>query len=100
MLYTVSHPISYISMAQLLTKFRIDFGDVIVISDIQKKAEDSTKQMFKEIIEPFREVKEQHGTEPIITDAELSSMKERNNRHMRLYELLQQHSKNSTMIIM
>jgi hypothetical protein len=42
-------------MAALLTKFRIDFGDVVIISDVQKKADDQTKRLFHELIEPFKE---------------------------------------------
>jgi solute carrier family 12 sodium/potassium/chloride transporter 2 len=41
-------------MAALLSKFRIDYSDVIVISDVQKKAQDSTKEYFNSLIEPFR----------------------------------------------
>lgn len=41
------------SMASLLAKFRIDYSDLELISDITKKAEDSTHRYFKELIKPF-----------------------------------------------
>lgn len=41
------------SMASLLAKFRIDYSDLELISDITKKAEDSTHKYFKELIKPF-----------------------------------------------
>ena len=37
-------------MATLLAKFRIDYSDVIVIPDITKKADPSTKAEFQELI--------------------------------------------------
>lgn len=41
------------SMASLLAKFRIDYSDLELISDITKKAENSTYQYFKDIISNF-----------------------------------------------
>ena len=37
-------------MATLLAKFRIDYSDVVVIPDITKKADLSTKAEFQELI--------------------------------------------------
>lgn len=42
------------SLAALLSKFRIDYSDVVIISDIHKKAMDSTRKEFETFIEPFR----------------------------------------------
>ena len=42
------------SMAALLSKFRIDYSDVIVIDDVTKKAEQSTRDTFNEMIKPFK----------------------------------------------
>ena len=38
------------SMCTLLAKFRIDFSDVIVIPDVTKRAQDATKEEFKQIL--------------------------------------------------
>ncbi|CAG0910474.1 unnamed protein product, partial [Darwinula stevensoni] len=43
------------SMAALLSKFRIDCSDVVVIPDVQKKAGDDTRGDFDALIEPFKE---------------------------------------------
>lgn len=85
-------------MAALLSKFRIEYSDVIVIHDIQKKAEEQTKKKFDEIIAPFKSGNSEDGTS--ITDAELVALKEKTNRHLRLRELLLTHSKDSTFIAM
>jgi len=85
------------SMAGLLAKFRIDYSDVIVIPDIAKKAAESTKKKFENMIAPLKG--EEHDGMCITTD-ELISLKEKTNRHLRLRELLQEHSKASTFVVM
>lgn len=41
------------SMASLLAKFRIDYSDLELITDITRKADDSTYKFFKDLIRPF-----------------------------------------------
>lgn len=41
------------SMASLLAKFRIDYSDLELISDITRKADDSTYKYFNDLIRPF-----------------------------------------------
>jgi solute carrier family 12 sodium/potassium/chloride transporter 2 len=41
-------------MAALLSKFRIEYCDVIVIPDISKKAQETTKREFEALIKPFK----------------------------------------------
>lgn len=41
------------SMASLLAKFRIDYSDLELISNITTKADDSTYRYFKDLIRPF-----------------------------------------------
>nr|QCG86252.1 Na+/K+/2Cl- cotransporter [Cypridopsis vidua] len=89
------------NMAKLLTKFRIEFADLIVIPDVQRKAQPATKELFLEIIEPCRRKGQNTGREDaFITDEELEIFKEKNNRHMRLRELLLEYSAESTMVVM
>ena len=40
-------------MAAMLSKFRIDYSDVIVITDITKKPADSTRAYFDSITKQF-----------------------------------------------
>jgi solute carrier family 12 sodium/potassium/chloride transporter 2 len=91
------------SIATLLSKLRIDYSDLIVISDLQKKAKKDTFEMFNSLIEPWRKSDVEKGETSAgvtITDGEMERFKEKNNRHMRLRELLLQHSAASTMIFM
>lgn len=41
------------SMASLLSKFRIDFSDLILLPDITKKPEESTVKFFDDLIKDF-----------------------------------------------
>ncbi len=63
---------STVQMATLLTKFRINYSDVIAIPDVAKKASTATKEEFAEAIA---------GAD--IELAELNREKERTNRHLR-----------------
>ncbi|PNF22995.1 hypothetical protein B7P43_G10392 [Cryptotermes secundus] len=94
------------NLAALLSKFRIDYSDVVIISDIHKKAMESTRKEFEIFIQPFR-VKDEENFETskaieqtYITDSELIALREKTNRHMRIRELLLQYSKESTFIVM
>lgn len=80
------------NMAALLAKFRIEFSSVIVIPDVTKRAGDDVRTAFNNMIESLPE-----GT---VTEEELLENKEKSNRHMRLSELLQEHSKEAEMIFL
>lgn len=100
------------TMAQLLTKFRISFEDVIVITEINKKPSKLSVQNFETMIEPFRQFDEQSDEAEAknneteiddswkITDNELKLHKDKTNRQIRLQELLQEHSKDAALIMM
>ncbi|TRY67544.1 hypothetical protein TCAL_09074 [Tigriopus californicus] len=77
------------SMANLLAKFRIDFHDVIMIPDIGKKASEETKAEFNTIV-----------SQANITSEDLVTNLEKTNRHLRLAELLREHSMASETVIM
>ncbi|XP_067144438.1 solute carrier family 12 member 2-like isoform X2 [Centruroides vittatus] len=87
------------NMAALLSKFRIDYSDVTVIPDVTKSPQDSSKKEFENIIQKWK-----HNTEnkdnSLITEAELLALKDKSNRHMRLRELLLQHSNEAALIVM
>jgi len=80
------------NMAALLAKFRIDFSSVLVIPDVTKRASDSSRQRLTEKLDSLPE-----GT---ISEEELATNKEKTNRHLRLSELLQEHSKESEIVVM
>ncbi|CAG0902473.1 unnamed protein product [Darwinula stevensoni] len=89
------------SMAALLSKFRIDCSDVVVIPDVQRKAADSTRQEFNALIQPFRERAEESRTAgTYIPEAEYQKMKDKTNRQLRLRELLMEHSRDACFVVM
>ncbi|XP_076812360.1 solute carrier family 12 member 2-like [Clavelina lepadiformis] len=98
------------TMAQLLTKFRISFEDVIVVPDINEKPQKTSIDNFNEMIRPYRLFDEEDGSgersnlnlaEPWkITDNEMRTYKDKIYRQIRLQELLQKHSKDAALIIM
>ena len=49
-------------MAAMLSKFRIDYSDVIVITDITKKPEASTRSHFNDLIKDFVTAEGDNGT--------------------------------------
>lgn len=88
-------------MAALLSKFRIDFSDVTVIPDIQKPPQESSMEEFEEMIAKWREEEESdENNEAAITESELIALKDKNNRHIRLRELLLKYSIDASLIVM
>ncbi|XP_018008645.2 bumetanide-sensitive sodium-(potassium)-chloride cotransporter [Hyalella azteca] len=79
------------SMASLLSKFRIDYSDVIVIPDAMKKASEAAKADFEALIEKFK-TDGDVGDGMTLTETELMSQREKTNRHIRLRELLVENS--------
>ena len=79
-------------MISLLAKFRIDYSDVTVIPDITKKAKDTTKAEFMDMLNTMGEGKP--------SEEEMAAVREKTNRHLRLSELLREHSSKSEMVIM
>lgn len=116
------------SMASLLAKFRIDYSDLELISDITKKAQNSTYQYFQDIISNFtnRDSYDENKNgnyfrvififkwkihkahifiiSPLsattISENELIAVKEKTNRYLRLREHLIQNSLASDLIVM
>ncbi|XP_055476782.1 solute carrier family 12 member 1 isoform X1 [Psammomys obesus] len=99
-----------LSMASLLSKFRIKFADIHIIGDINIKPNKESWKVFEEMIEPYR-LHESHKdlttAEKLkrespwkITDAELEAVKEKSYRQVRLNELLQEHSRAANLIVL
>nr|CAD7437550.1 unnamed protein product [Timema bartmani] len=89
------------NLAALLSKFRIDYSDVIVIPDIGKKATEETKKEFASLIENFRgDASDAANGKAVITKTELHTLREKTNRHLRIRELLLQYSVDSTFVVM
>jgi len=80
------------NMAALLAKFRIEFSSVVVIPDVTKRASDASRERLDTLLAKI--------PKDTIPEEELLANKEKTNRHLRLSELLQAHSKDSEIIVM
>uniref|UniRef100_A0A2K6KZG6 Solute carrier family 12 member 1 n=1 Tax=Rhinopithecus bieti TaxID=61621 RepID=A0A2K6KZG6_RHIBE len=99
-----------ITMASLLSKFRIKFADIHIIGDINIKPNKESWKVFEEMIEPYRlheSCKDLTTAEKLkretpwkITDAELEAVKEKSYRQVRLNELLQERSRAANLIVL
>lgn len=91
-------------MAQLLSKFRIECQDMKIIADIGKQPTEKSKQDFEELLsglildEENGETAEEYPWKT--SEDELLLLKEKSNRQMRLRELLKEHSKDASLIVM
>ncbi|CAK1541996.1 unnamed protein product [Leptosia nina] len=85
------------NMASLLSKFRIDYSALKMISDITKKPKDSTLVYFDKLIAPFRTPEDSTDTDGI-SEADLLAARDRTYRHLRLRELIGEHSHNARLV--
>ncbi|XP_069072005.1 solute carrier family 12 member 2-like [Pleurodeles waltl] len=77
------------TMATLLSKFRIDFSDIVILGDINKKPSQQSMKAFEDLIEPSRLHEEEFDGETVekmraaepwkITDDELEMFREKAN---------------------
>ncbi|CRK92474.1 CLUMA_CG006045, isoform C [Clunio marinus] len=87
------------SMASLLSKFRIDFSDLILLPDIIKKPEEKTVNFFNGLIKEFLATTDD-DEETKITESEILAVQDKTNRHLRLREYLLEHSVKSDLVVM
>uniref|UniRef100_A0A8C4R0C4 Solute carrier family 12 member 3 n=1 Tax=Eptatretus burgeri TaxID=7764 RepID=A0A8C4R0C4_EPTBU len=96
-------------MATLLNKFRIDFSDIEVLGEMNKKPDKESVRIFEEMIEPFRIHEDDIGEEVAdvlkkecpwkITDDEMERSRDKTNRQIRLNELLHKYSGDAKLIV-
>ncbi|CAH1106034.1 unnamed protein product [Psylliodes chrysocephalus] len=90
------------NMASLLAKFRIDYKDLQIMPNITAKPQENTKNFFELLISDFRTGESSSDNiTPLgyISDAELLAVKDKTNRHLRLRELLIEHSHSANMVV-
>jgi len=88
------------NMAAMLSKFRIDCADVVVLTDVTKPAQQKTMNEFNEILKKMENENANEDSKLSIAPSQLVEHKERSNRYMRIREYLKEHSMNSTLIVM
>ena len=79
------------SLATLLTKFRIDHSEVVMVPDVTRKASESTRAEFSRILARF--------PAGAVTASDLAANAERTNRNLRLGELLREHSGGAELVV-
>ncbi|CAH1173712.1 unnamed protein product [Phaedon cochleariae] len=87
------------NMASLLAKFRIDYADLQVIPDITAKPQEQTQTYFESLMAEFRSRNGTNNESEVISDAELLAVKDKTKRHIRLRELLLEHSNAADMLV-
>ncbi|CAD5113608.1 DgyrCDS2766 [Dimorphilus gyrociliatus] len=90
------------SMATLLSKFRIDCASIKMISDIGRKPSIDGIDRFDDLVAPWILGKDESPVENPwkVSEIVLSAQKDRTYRHIRLREILQEHSCNANLIVM
>ncbi|MCL4153933.1 UNVERIFIED_CONTAM: hypothetical protein GTU68_023917 [Idotea baltica] len=79
---------------------------MIVIPDMAKKGSETTMNEFDDLVQPFlssaetSEEGEQEEQDLAISESELLAHREKTNRHIRLRELLQENSKEASLVVM
>lgn len=103
------------NMVALLNKFRISHSDVIVIPNVQNSPKEESRKRFERLVEKWRKKEESKSddnsgisgescesinNELFISDSDYQGLKNKSNRHMRLRELLEEHSMDASLIVM
>ncbi|XP_076443670.1 solute carrier family 12 member 1-like [Babylonia areolata] len=90
-----------IRMEGLLRKFRIDYSDITVLSDLTQKPRKSSYKEFEELIYQWRlcpgETQEEYPWK--VSDADLASHKNKIYMQIKIREKLLEHSKEATLIV-
>ncbi|XP_046634296.1 bumetanide-sensitive sodium-(potassium)-chloride cotransporter-like [Daphnia pulicaria] len=80
-------------MAALLAKFRITYSDLTVIKDVKQAPKESTRAWFDGLIRDF------YGRDQLPV-TEMNAQRAKTDRHLRLREMLMEHSSASSLVVM
>lgn len=98
------HSLSFNSMANLLSKLRIDYSSLTMLQGMSQKPSAESLQFHANLLDGFREdtASSSAGTdgECFVPDTELCTLEEKTNRQLRLRELLLEHSTNASLVVM
>ncbi|CAK1542154.1 unnamed protein product [Leptosia nina] len=83
-------------MEALLHRFRVEYTSLTMIEGLHEPPRPETVDMFNSMIQPFRTDNE---SDVLISDAELERLEQKTHRHLRLRELLIEHSSNASLIV-
>ncbi|XP_030609324.1 solute carrier family 12 member 3-like [Archocentrus centrarchus] len=96
-------------MIALLKRFRLDFSDVIVMTDSEKHPQAKNMSRFVESVSPFRLHDEQQEVASIqelrqrepwkISDKEFEAFKQKSERKVRLNEIIRRNSQHTALVL-
>lgn len=85
------------SMANLLHKLRIDYSTLTMLQGMQDQPKQSTIDFHMQLLEGFREGQ---NDDCFVPDTELETLEKKTHRQLRLRELLLEHSKDASLVVM
>ncbi|KAJ8965882.1 hypothetical protein NQ314_003862 [Rhamnusium bicolor] len=87
------------NMAHLLSKFRLDYSSLKMVS-ISDKPQNETIKLFDSLLNQFRTNGEFREDECNVTDSEIIALQEKTYRQLRLRELLLENSRDANLVVM
>lgn len=85
----------HLSLASLLSKFRINYTDLHVLHGLNKPPNEYELNKFNQILQTWNQNNETHA----ITESELEANKEKIKRGLKLHEYLLEYSSKSSLIV-
>ncbi|XP_063227060.1 bumetanide-sensitive sodium-(potassium)-chloride cotransporter [Bacillus rossius redtenbacheri] len=89
-----------VNMASLLSKFRIEYSRLVMVTGITEQPKEETVSWFNVLLEEYRENNGSPDSECAVTEEEVSAQRDKTNRQLRLRELLLENSKDAALIFM
>ncbi|XP_075145555.1 sodium potassium chloride cotransporter [Haematobia irritans] len=86
------------NMANLLTKFRIKYSELIMLKGVTDAPKPETIRQHKHLIESY--CMNAGSNHPGVTNDELEDMEEKTNRQLRVHEMVVEHSSQAALIVM
>ncbi|XP_045483258.1 bumetanide-sensitive sodium-(potassium)-chloride cotransporter isoform X2 [Harmonia axyridis] len=86
------------NMANLLTKFRLEYSSLEMVS-LSDKPKDDTIEFFNELLKDFK-TEDTQGDEARVSEQEILALQEKTYRQLRLRELLLEKSKHANLVVM
>lgn len=84
-------------MANLLAKLRINYSSLVLLQGVFDPPKEGTVRLHSKILDGFLEGQ---NDQCFVSDVEREKMREKTNLHLRLREMLREHSKSASMIVM
>ncbi len=84
-------------MANLLHKLRIDYSTLTMLQGMEDRPKQSTIDFHLQLLDGFREGQ---NNECFVPETELETLEAKTHRQLRLRELLLEHSKDASLVVM